>query len=151
MIVLLLVACATSAVESPMTPNALLDALVTLTAGPPTPQRVEEALSVTLEPAVGTEVLAKFTAESGTFSEIIVFEARGTGTTPHRVHLIIAGPCVPFEAAKARFGFAHGVPDHPGAPSADGERFQHQLPAGRLFVTYRGDCLREATFEANRD
>lgn len=151
MIFLLLVACATSAVESQMTPDALLDALVTLTASTPTPQHVEEALKVTLEPAAGTEVLAKFTAESGTFPEITVYEARGTGTAPHRVHLTIAGACVPFEAAKARFGFAHAVPDHPGAPPADGERFQHQLPAGLLFVTYRDDCLREATFEAKRD
>ncbi len=144
-----LLACRSPAPPEPVvSSDQLLSHLESLTRQAPTRDHVALALGVQLTPAESSDHTAVYRATAPHLPSVAVTEARGEGTAPPRVALTLSGACLPFDALKERFGFAHAVPPHPGAPAAAGERFVHQLQTGRLTVRYREGCLHEAIFES---
>ena len=142
----ILLSCRTPATE-PSSAAQLLASLEAMTRKAPTHEHVATALGIDLVREGSSLYTIAYRGKSPCFPEVSVIEAAGEGTTEPRARVQIACGCVSFEEVKARFGFAHAEPVHPGAPQPEGERFVHTLATGRLAVRYEEGCLREVLFE----
>lgn len=142
----ILLSCRTPEPE-PGSAAQLLASLEAMTREAPTHEHVATALGVALVREGSSAYTIAYRGESPCFPKVSVIEAAGEATAAPRARVQLACACVSFEEVKARFGFAHADPVHPGAPPPEGERFVHTLATGRLAVRYEEGCLREVIFE----
>lgn len=136
-----------------MTPIQMLDHIEKLTKTTPfSAQKVEKALSTTLNPEGGNEYFKQYAGTAaGGFTSLKLSEPQAGAANGGEVHLEVGdAPCVTFEMAKERFGFAHAVPTHPGHPKSELNFYQHQADWGKLIVGYDPNtgCLSTAFLRA---
>jgi hypothetical protein len=78
------------------------------------------------------------------FSDVLVqVDNRGVLRS---IRATVKGDCVSLSSMRDTFGWAFGVPVHPGA-SRDGDVFYHDLSPGRLYGTYLDNCLSSFVYE----
>jgi hypothetical protein len=115
------------------------------------PDRIANRLGVKLESAGETSALRISSGgPAGPFRSVRVQVATSPAAHSAVTLEVAPGPCGTREEARARFGFQHSHPDHPGRPPGPVQYASHDLEWGQLMLGFdrATGCLTTASIEA---